>query len=145
MTDFDIIVIGAGHAGCEAARAAARMGQTVGLCVLDESSLARRVYNAKRINERHRHRYEFNNSYRELLASKGMVFGGLSPDGKLVEAVELQGHPWFIGVQFHPEFKSRPFDCHPLFAGFIEAGIQRHTASPGPTSRESSKNDEAQP
>ena len=81
----------------------------------------------------------------ELLASKGMVFGGLSPDGKLVEAVELQGHPWFIGVQFHPEFKSRPFDCHPLFAGFIEAGIQRHTTSPGPTSRESSKNEEAQP
>lgn len=114
-------------------------------CVLDESSLARRVYNAERINERHRHRYEFNNSYRELLASKGMVFGGLSPDGKLVEAVELQGHPWFIGVQFHPEFKSRPFDCHPLFAGFIEAGIQRHTTSPGPTSRESSKNEEAQP
>ena len=114
-------------------------------CVLDENSLARRVYNTKRINERHRHRYEFNNSYRELLASKGMVFGGLSPDGKLVEAVELQGHPWFIGVQFHPEFKSRPFDCHPLFAGFIEAGIQRHTASPGPTSRKSSKNEEAQP
>ena len=114
-------------------------------CVLDENSLARRVYNTKRINERHRHRYEFNNSYRELLASKGMVFGGLSPDGKLVEAVELQGHPWFIGVQFHPEFKSRPFDCHPLFAGFIEAGIQRHTASPEPTSRKSSKNEEAQP
>jgi len=112
-------------------------------CVLDENSLTRRVYNTTRINERHRHRYEFNNSYRELLASKGMVFGGLSPDGKLVEAVELQGHPWFIGVQFHPEFKSRPFDCHPLFAGFIQAAIKRHNEFPGPTNGESVKKEEA--
>ena len=99
-------------------------------CVLADRSLALSLYTKKGIAERHRHRYEFNNAYRELLSSKGMIFSGLSPDGTLVEAVELRDHPWFIGVQFHPEFTSRPFECHPLFSGFIQAGIQRRVASP---------------
>ncbi|MCS6926553.1 MAG: CTP synthase, partial [Candidatus Binatia bacterium] len=93
-------------------------------CVLQDGSLAARLYGKKRISERHRHRYEFNNAYREICAAKGMVFSGLSPDGELVEIIELRNHPWFIGVQFHPEFKSRPFDCHPLFKGFIRAALQ---------------------
>ena len=98
-------------------------------CVLADQSRALSLYAQKDIAERHRHRYEFNNAYRELFASKGMVFSGLSPDGALVEAVELRDHPWFVGVQFHPEFTSRPFDCHPLFSGFVQAGIQRRLAS----------------
>ncbi|MCY4389616.1 MAG: CTP synthase [Desulfurellaceae bacterium] len=98
-------------------------------CALADRSLALSLYTQKEIDERHRHRYEFNNAYRELFASKGMVFSGLSPDGALVEAIELRDHPWFIGVQFHPEFTSRPFECHPLFSGFIQAGIQRRLAS----------------
>jgi len=94
-------------------------------CLLQEGSLAGRLYGKKMLSERHRHRYEFNNAYRDLLTEHGMVFSGLSPDGKLAEIIELRDHPWFIGVQFHPEFKSRPFDCHPLFAGFIRAALQR--------------------
>ena len=97
-------------------------------CVLADDSLARRVYQRSEVAERHRHRYEFNNAYREVFAAHGMVFSGLSPDSRLVEAVELRDHPWFIGVQFHPEFASRPFACHPLFSGFIRAGIRRHAA-----------------
>ena len=94
-------------------------------CVLQDGSLAARLYGKKRITERHRHRYEFNNAYRELFTTKGMIFSGLSPDGELVEIIELRDHPWFVGVQFHPEFKSRPFDCHPLFKGFVRAALQR--------------------
>jgi len=94
-------------------------------CVLQDGSLAARLYGKKRISERHRHRYEFNNAYRELFTAKGMTFSGLSPDGELVEIIELHDHPWFVGVQFHPEFKSRPFDCHPLFKGFVRAALQR--------------------
>jgi CTP synthase len=73
--------------------------------------------------ERHRHRYEFNNSYRELLAQHGMRFSGLSPDSRLVEIVEMADHPFFLGTQYHPEFKSRPNRPHPLFASFIEASL----------------------
>ncbi len=94
-------------------------------CTVLDSSLAASVYGKKRISERHRHRYEFNNAYRHQLSQKGLIFSGLSPDQSLVEIVELADHPWFIGVQFHPEFKSRPFDCHPLFRGFIQAARQR--------------------
>jgi len=78
-----------------------------------------------RISERHRHRYEVNIAYRELLESKGLRFSGLSPDGVLPEIVEYPDHPWFIGVQFHPELKSKPFDPHPLFKGFIEAAVKQ--------------------
>ena len=95
-------------------------------CVLQDGSLAARLYGKKRIAERHRHRYEFNNAYRELFTANGMIFSGLSPEGELVEIIELRDHPWFVGVQFHPEFKSRPFDCHPLFKGFVRAALQRH-------------------
>ncbi len=94
-------------------------------CVLQDGSLAARFYGKKRIAERHRHRYEFNNAYRELFTANGMIFSGVSPDGELVEIIELRDHPWFVGVQFHPEFKSRPFDCHPLFKGFVRAALQR--------------------
>jgi CTP synthase len=93
-------------------------------CVLQEDTLSLKVYGKKKISERHRHRYEFNNGYREAFAGRGMVLSGLSPDGHLVEMIELKDHPWFIGCQFHPEFKSRPADCHPLFKGFIKAALQ---------------------
>jgi CTP synthase len=93
-------------------------------CVLQDESLALKLYGRKKISERHRHRYEFNNDYAERLTQNGMVLSGLSPDGNLVEIVELKNHPWFLGCQFHPEFKSRPMDCHPLFKGFIKAALQ---------------------
>jgi CTP synthase len=98
---------------------------------LREHSLAARVYGKRKIGERHRHRYEVNNAYREVLTQNGLVLSGLSPDGSLVEMVELQDHPWFIACQFHPEFKSRPFECHPLFRGFIKAALQRRTSAEG--------------
>jgi len=93
-------------------------------CTLAEHSLAARLYGKRKISERHRHRYEFNNAYRETLSRAGLMFSGISPDEALVEIIELADHPWFIGCQFHPEFKSRPFDCHPLFKGFIRAALQ---------------------
>jgi len=92
-------------------------------CVLETGSLAGRAYGQPIVLERHRHRYEFNNSYRELLAAKGMKFTGLSPDGRLVEIVEIADHPFYLGTQFHPEFKSRPNRPHPLFANFIDAAL----------------------
>jgi CTP synthase len=94
-------------------------------CALAEHSLAARVYGKRKISERHRHRYEFNNAYREQLTRAGLILSGVSPDDSLVEIVELADHPWFIACQFHPEFKSRPFDCHPLFKGFVRAALQR--------------------
>lgn len=90
-------------------------------CVLLEGTRAAQAYGCKAIHERHRHRFEFNNAYRDVLAEKGMVFSGLSPDGNLVEIVELPDHPWFLGCQFHPEFKSNPMQPHPLFREFIRA------------------------
>jgi CTP synthase len=92
-------------------------------CVLEPGSLAARAYGQPIVLERHRHRYEFNNSYRELLAAHGMKFTGLSPDGRLVEIVEIPEHPFYLGTQFHPEFKSRPNRPHPLFASFIDAAL----------------------
>ena len=92
-------------------------------CVLDAGSLAARAYGQPIVLERHRHRYEFNNSYRELLAAHGMSFTGLSPDGRLVEIVEIADHPFYLGTQFHPEFKSRPNRPHPLFASFIDSAL----------------------
>ena len=90
-------------------------------CVLMEGSFAQAAYGAEKISERHRHRYEFNNDYRETLTAAGLRLTGQSPDGRLVEIVELAGHPWFVGVQFHPELKSRPNRAHPLFREFIAA------------------------
>jgi CTP synthase len=110
-------------------RSVTRKGGTMRLgaypCVLREDSLAFRVYGKRKISERHRHRYEVNNAYREILAQHGLIFSGLSPDETLVEMVELADHPWFLASQFHPEFKSRPLDCHPMFRGFIKAALQR--------------------
>jgi CTP synthase len=92
-------------------------------CVLAEGSLARKIYNRSKTAERHRHRYEVNNAYRERLEAGGLVLSGLAPDGSLVEMVELPGHPWFVASQFHPEFKSRAMEPHPLFKGFIKAAL----------------------
>jgi CTP synthase len=107
-------------------------------CVLKEGTKVREIYKKEVIYERHRHRYEFNNAYRELFEKHGFVVSGVSPDGRLVEVVELKDHPWFIGCQFHPEFKSKPFDPHPLFVSFIKACIdaklQRTTDTIAPTS-----------
>ncbi|MGB7326294.1 MAG: CTP synthase [Rubripirellula sp.] len=93
---------------------------------LDPESVAGKAYGASEVNERHRHRYEFNNSYRESFEAAGLKFSGTSPDGGLVEIVEIPAHPWFCAVQFHPEFKSKPLKAHPLFAGFVGAAIERH-------------------
>ena len=93
-------------------------------CRLKDNSLARRLYGREEISERHRHRYEVNNSYRSQLEEKGMLLSGTSPDGNLVEIVELPDHPWFLGCQFHPEFKSKPFRPHALFSGFIGAALK---------------------
>jgi len=90
-------------------------------CVLKEGTKVRQIYGKEIIYERHRHRYEFNNAYLEAFERAGVVFSGFSPDGRLVEVIELKDHPWFIGCQFHPEFKSKPFDPHPLFVSFIKA------------------------
>jgi CTP synthase len=92
-------------------------------CRLENKSLAFRAYNRKMIWERHRHRYEFNNGYREMLTKAGLRVSGESPDGELVEIMELKDHPWFLGCQFHPEFKSRSMDPHPLFRDFIRASL----------------------
>ena len=90
-------------------------------CILKDGSLVKELYGKKDISERHRHRYEFNNQYLKELVKNGMVISGTSPDGKLVEIIELKGHPFFVGTQFHPELKSRPLNPHPLFMGFIKA------------------------
>jgi CTP synthase len=83
------------------------------------------IYGSTRISERHRHRYEVNMDYRKLLEKNGLLFSGVSPDGKLPEIVERTDHPWFIGVQFHPELKSKPFEPHPLFTSFISAAMEQ--------------------
>jgi CTP synthase len=106
------------------------MGGTMRLgafpCVLDENSKSFEAYGQRQISERHRHRYEFNNRYRELLTNAGLRLTGVSPDGKLVEIVEIPNHRWFVGVQFHPELKSRFHAAHPLFREFIKAAAQYH-------------------
>ncbi len=93
--------------------------------VLKQGSISKRLYGSEHIAERHRHRYEYNNEYREQLQEKGMNLAGISPDGKLVEIIEITGHPFFIGTQFHPEFTSRPLHPHPLFVGLLKAGMQK--------------------
>jgi CTP synthase len=94
-------------------------------CDLATNSLVAAAYGAQRVSERHRHRYEININYREQLEAQGLRFSGMSPDGMLPEIVELDGHPWFVGVQFHPELKSKPFAPHPLFASFVKAAIAK--------------------
>jgi CTP synthase len=97
-------------------------------CVLEENSRAANCYESTLIHERHRHRYEFNPDYQQQFERAGFVVTGTHPDQKLAEIVELEDHPWFVAVQFHPEFKSKPHSPHPLFAGFIEAATKRHQA-----------------
>jgi len=93
-------------------------------CRLENNSMAAKAYQKEEISERHRHRYEFNNAFLDQLKEKGMVISGISPNGELVEIIEIGGHPWFLGCQFHPEFKSRPMEPHPLFRDFIEASLK---------------------
>jgi CTP synthase len=93
--------------------------------VLSGNSVVHTIYQSERISERHRHRYEVNVHYKDALEGGGLVFSGMSPDGALPEIVERPDHPWFVGVQFHPELKSKPFEPHPLFASFIEAAVKQ--------------------
>ncbi|MCP4190926.1 MAG: CTP synthase [Planctomycetaceae bacterium] len=111
---------------------------------LNENSKAAASYGNQEVNERHRHRYEFNNAYRQQFQAHGMQFSGTSPDDSLIEIVEIEEHPWFLAVQFHPEFKSQPTKAHPLFAAFVEAAIQRH-ATRRTERPQSNPNQEPQP
>ena len=115
--------------GLQQRSAATDLGGTMRLgaypATLTGNSHVASIYGKTEISERHRHRYEVNAHYRESLEQGGLVFSGMSPDGRLPEIVERPDHPWFIGVQFHPELKSRPFDPHPLFAGFIGAALKQ--------------------
>ena len=88
---------------------------------LRHNSLIHKIYKSKSVFERHRHRYEVNNRLKDKFEKKGLIFSGMSPDDQLPEIIELNNHPWFVGVQFHPEFKSRPLSPHPLFCSFIKA------------------------
>jgi CTP synthase len=93
-------------------------------CSLTKGTFAQKAYGATEISERHRHRYEFNNNFRKQLLSGGMVLSGIYQEGDLVEIVEIPNHPWFLGCQFHPEFKSKPLNPHPLFKAFIAAAMK---------------------
>jgi len=95
-------------------------------CKLVKGTHAEAAYGKEMISERHRHRFEFNNDYKEKLTKKGLRVAGTTKDGKLVEIVEVADHPWFVGVQFHPEFKSRPLCPHPLFRDFVKASIEKN-------------------
>ncbi|MCB0327237.1 MAG: gamma-glutamyl-gamma-aminobutyrate hydrolase family protein [Bdellovibrionales bacterium] len=94
-------------------------------CDLEPGSKLAKIYGQKRISERHRHRYEFNNKYKEAMTKAGLVLSGVCPDNELVETVELPSHPWFVGCQYHPEFQSKPTKPHPLFVSFIQASLER--------------------
>jgi CTP synthase len=106
-------------------------------CVLTANTHTAEAYGVSEISERHRHRYEFNPEYRKEFVDAGLVVAGTSPDGSLVEIVELADHPWFVAVQYHPEFKSQPHNPHPLFRAFIGAALQRHQHRSGNTAPES--------
>ena len=112
------------------------MGGTMRLgawpCVLADDSIAARAYEATQISERHRHRYEFNREYEALLTGAGLRITGTTPDATYVEIVEIPGHPFFLGCQFHPEFKSKPLEPHPLFRSFIEASYENRLRSQSP-------------
>ncbi len=105
------------------------MGGTMRLgaypCQLAENSLASQAYGSSLVHKRHRHRYEFNNAYRQDFEAAGVLFAGLSPDGNLVEIFEIPGHPWFVACQFHPEFQSKPTRPHALFCHFVGASLER--------------------
>jgi CTP synthase len=105
-------------------------------CRLLPGTRARDAYGADEVTERHRHRYEYNNEYRAELEQAGLVPSGTTPDGSLVEICEVRDHPWMVGSQFHPEFRSRPNRPHPLFAGFLAAAVERSVARNGQGARE---------
>ena len=98
-------------------------------CRLKSGSASRLAYDKEEVSERHRHRFEFNNDYRDELESAGLLVAGVNPERDLVEIVEVKDHPWFVAVQFHPEFQSKPTKAHPLFAAFIEATLTRKLAA----------------
>jgi len=106
-------------------------------CVLKEGSRVREIYGVPQISERHRHRFEVNNAYREALEKAGLLFSGTSPDNFLAEIIELKDHPWFVGVQFHPEFQSTPKNPHPLFTSFVAAAKARATQARNSTKSDS--------
>ena len=113
----------------DAQRKITQIGGTMRLgafdCVVKPNTAVYEAFGKERISERHRHRYEVNNEYRERLEAAGLRFSGTSPDGTLVEAIELPSHPWFVGIQSHPEFQSKPAEPHPLFRDFIAASLKR--------------------
>lgn len=111
-------------------------------CQLRDGSLARKTYGVERISERHRHRFEVNNSYRAQLEERGLILSGTSPDDSLVEIIELSDHPWFLGTQYHPEFKSTPRCPHPLFSGFIRAALQQRAKRDRTTASEAKQANE---
>jgi CTP synthase len=108
-----------------------RLGQYP--CHLVKNTKAAEAYASDVVMERHRHRYEVNNEYRDILADAGLVFSGTSPDRSLVEIIELPDHPWFVACQFHPEFKSRPDNAHPLFKGLMQAALANRVSTPDET------------
>ncbi|MBN2184303.1 MAG: CTP synthase [Candidatus Krumholzibacteriota bacterium] len=126
-------------------RGHSKMGGTMRLgaypCHLEKDTLAERLYGSSIISERHRHRWEVNNEYRDLLESKGLVISGLSPDGRLVEIVELSDHPYFIAVQFHPELKSRPMNAHPIFRGLVAAAKERNRSGAAPSGKAAARSE----
>jgi hypothetical protein len=118
--------------GKKTKKAGSDMGGTMRLgaypCQISKGTLAEKIYGKTAISERHRHRYEVNINYKDQLEKAGLKFSGMSPDGKLPEIVEIKDHPFFIGVQFHPELKSKPFAAHPLFVSFIASAIKHQNA-----------------
>lgn len=120
--EYPVIDLMSDQVGITAKGGTMRLGKYP--CALKEGSESAKCYGESDIWERHRHRYEFNNKFRDLLSEKGLLIAGTSPNGKLVEIVEVPEHPWYVGVQFHPEFKSRPNRAHPLFRGFIAASLE---------------------
>jgi CTP synthase len=125
-TPHPIIALLPGQSDIEEMGATMRLGAYP--CVLEPGSKSAEAYGTIEISERHRHRYEFNPDYRERLEEAGMLFSGSSPDGRLAEVIELPNHPFFVASQFHPEFKSKPFDPHPLFEAFVRAASTRQAS-----------------
>jgi CTP synthase len=125
-TPHPVVTLMASQVGVEDKGGTMRLGSYA--CRLEKGTKARELYGADLIQERHRHRFEFNNGYRAQFEQGGMIFSGLNPDLGLVEMIELGNHPHFVGCQFHPEFKSKPFRPHPLFAGFIAAAVAQRDA-----------------
>ncbi|MCY0875962.1 MAG: gamma-glutamyl-gamma-aminobutyrate hydrolase family protein, partial [Firmicutes bacterium] len=126
LTEHPVIDLMSDQVDVEDKGGTMRLGQYP--CHLTPNTKAQAAYGQSEVGERHRHRYEFNNAFRSELEAAGLIISGTSPDGRLVEIVELRDHPWFVGVQFHPEFTSRPNRPQPLFRDFVAAALVRHLA-----------------